>query len=58
MRRDINTNRKKKTDAVVPKLRRDELIVKRLSATVSGKAQKFYRIENSRENLRRILTTI
>jgi hypothetical protein len=43
-KRDINTNRKKKPNEEVRKLRRDELIVQRLSATVSGKAQIFSRI--------------
>ena len=43
-KRDINTNRKRKSYTEVPKLRRDELIVQRLSSTVSGKAQKFSRI--------------
>lgn len=43
-KRDINTNRKKKAASTEPKLRRDELVVQRLSATVSGKAQKFSRI--------------
>ena len=44
-KRDINT-KKKKSNATTKdvKLRRDELIVQRLSATVSGKAQKFSRI--------------
>ncbi|CAB4007254.1 Transient receptor potential cation channel subfamily M member 6, partial [Paramuricea clavata] len=42
-KRDINTNRKKKPNEV-RKLRRDELVMQRLSATVSGKAQKFSRI--------------
>ena len=44
-KRDINTNRKRKFHSdQVPKLRRDELIVQRLTSTVSGKAQKFSRI--------------
>ena len=37
-------NRKKKPDEDVCKLQRDELIVQRLSTTVSGKAKKFSRI--------------
>ena len=44
-KRGINTNRKRKSHSdQVPKLRRDELIVQRLSSTVSEKAQKFSRI--------------
>ena len=44
---DINTNRKRNSPTEVPppiKPRRDELVVQRLSSTVSGKAQKFSRI--------------
>ena len=44
-KRDINTNRKRESHSdQVPKLRRDELIVQRLSSTVLGKVQKFSRI--------------
>ena len=44
-KRDINANRKLKSHSdQVPKLRRDKLIVPRLSSTVLGKAQKFSRI--------------
>lgn len=43
-KRDVNKQKRKTSaESPSPKLRRDELVVERLSAAVSGKAQKFSR---------------